>query len=231
MKHSILLIAMASAGCGVESSSSLLTSGMSAEMTAQSTGDGTAQVTAELYDGEPIQLIFVELGSGDTLIAHHGSESQTMDKLQLLTIVEYSASFDDVADGDSFSVELQRTVDAGAPSSTMTLPPSFDLDPVAETASRATDLAVSWSPTSSELMGWQVSGACLETTEGSFAGDTGAGTIPAGMIQLAQGETTTSCQATVAISRTLAGALDAHFGDGGGADGMQVRTATFTTTP
>jgi hypothetical protein len=231
MKHSILLIAMASAGCGVESSSSLLTSGMSAEMTAQSTGDGTAQVTAELYDGEPIQLIFVELGSGDELIAHHGSESQTMEKLQLLTIVEYSASFDDVADGDSFSVELQRTVDAGAPSSTMTLPPSFDLDPVAATVSRTSDLAMSWSPTSSEPIAWEVSGSCLNTVDGSFAPDTGSGTIPAAMIQLAQGQMVTSCQATVSISRTLAGSLDAHFGEGGDAAGVQIRSATFTTTP
>ncbi|HEY3802322.1 MAG TPA: hypothetical protein VGL61_06930 [Kofleriaceae bacterium] len=232
MKHSLVLIAMASAACGVESSSSLLTSGMSGEMTAQSSGDGTASVTAELFDGDPLQLIFVDLGSGDELIAHHGSESQTMQKLQLLTIVQYGATFDNAADGDTFSVELQRTVDDGAPSSTMTLPPSFDLDQVPATASRATDLSLSWSPTSSEPMSWQVTGPCIATADGAVSGgDTGAITIPAASIQLASGEMMTSCEATVTISRTLAGTIDSHFGEGGNADGAQVRSATFTTTP
>jgi hypothetical protein len=62
-------------------------------------------------------------------------------------------------------------------------------------------------------------------------GDTGAITIPAASIQLASGEMMTSCDATVTISRTLAGTIDSHFGEGGNADGAQVRSATFTTTP
>jgi len=229
IKHSFLIGLCAA--CGTESSGSLLTSGMSAEMSAQAGSNGTTTVTAELFAGEPIQLIFVDLAPGDQLIAHHGSMSQTMEKEQLLTIVEYSATFDSAVAGDSYSVELMRSIDHGAPSSSMTIPTSFDLDPVEASSSRAADMIVSWSPTSSDAMSWQITGDCLTTANGTVQGDPGMATIPAGALQPVMGQGSNSCTATLTVSRAHAGSLDPGFGDGGGTQGMQVRTATFTSAP
>jgi hypothetical protein len=233
MKHSLSigLLAVVATACGDESSSSLLTSGMSADMTAQDNGDGSTAVSAELFAGDPLQLIYVDLGPDDQLVAKHGSESQVMQQEQLLTIIAYTTTFTDAQDGDSFTVSLQRSVDAGAPNSTMTLPTSFDLDPVPDTWSRGSAVSLSWSPTSDAAMTWQVEGPCIETLTGGASNDEGSATIPAGQIVLAQGETETSCSATLTVTRSEDGTIDPAFGHGGDAEGEQVRTATFTTTP
>jgi hypothetical protein len=203
---------------------------MSAEITAQSDGT-TTYVTAELFDGDPLQLIFVDLGSGDQLVAQYNGDSSVMEQQQLLTIIEYIATFDDTHDGDSFSVAFNRTLDGGAPNSTMTLPSSFELDPVPATVSRASAMSLSWSPTSDDAMSWQIEGPCIETATGGVSSDTGAVTIPAAMVVLASGSTQTSCDATLTVSRTEPGTLDHGFGHGGNANGVQTRTTTFTTTP
>jgi hypothetical protein len=229
MKHA-LWIGLALAACGDESSSSLLTSGMSAEITAESDGT-TTNVTAELFAGDSLQLIYVDLGSGDQLVADYNGDSSVMQQQQLLTIIAYVATFDDTHDGDTFTVALDRTLDGGAPNSTMTLPPSFDLDPVSATASRASAMSLSWSPTSAEAMSWQIEGTCIETATGEIVSDTGSTTIPAAIVVLASGSTQTSCDATLTVSRTEPGTLDHGFGHGGNANGVQTRTATFTTTP
>jgi len=229
MKHALWIGLLAA--CGTESSGSLLTSGMSAEMSAQAGSNGTTTVTAELFAGQPIQLIFVDLASGDELIAHHGTDSQQMQKEQLLTIVEYSATFDSAVVGDTYSVELKRSLDAGAPDSSMTIPSSFDLDPVAGSASRASDLVISWSPPSTDAMAWEITGDCIETANGAVQGDPGMATIQGATLQPVMGQGSASCTATLAVSRSHAGTLDHGFGDGGGTSGMQVRSATFTSTP
>ncbi|HEY1548819.1 MAG TPA: hypothetical protein VGG28_13410 [Kofleriaceae bacterium] len=228
MKYLVLIGLLAA--CGDESSSSLLTSGMSAEITAQSDGTST-NVTAEVFAGDPLQLIYVDLGSGDQLVAHYDGNSNVMEQQQLLTIIAYVATFDDTHDGDTFTVALDRTLDGGAPNSTMTLPSSFDLDPVPATASRAAAMSLTWSPTSDDAMSWQIEGSCIETTTGTITTDTGSVTIPASMVVLASGSTQTSCDATLTVSRTEPGTLDHGFGHGGDATGEQTRTATFTTAP
>jgi hypothetical protein len=229
MKH-CLWIGLALAACGDESSSSLLTSGMSADLAAASDGT-TTNVTAELFAGDPLQLIYVDLGSGDQLVAHYNADSNVMEQQQLLTIIAYVATFDDTHDGDSFSVAFDRTLDGGAPNSTMTLPTSFDLDPAPATASRASAMSLSWSPTSDDAMSWQIEGTCIETATGAITSDTGSATIPAATVVLASGSTQTSCDATLTVSRTEPGTLDHGFGHGGNASGVQTRTTTFTTMP
>lgn len=229
MKH-CLSIAIVLAACGDESSSSLLTSGMSADITAQSDGS-TTNVTAELFDGDPLQLIYVDLGSGDQLVAHYNADSNVMEQQQLLTIIAYVATFDDTHDGDTFTVALNRTLDGGAPNSTMTLPTSFELDPAPATASRAAALSLSWSPTSADAMSWQIEGTCIETATGQISNDDGSATIPAATVVLASGSTQTSCDATLTVDRIEPGTLDHGFGHGGNASGVQTRTMTFTTTP
>lgn len=225
----LLLVAC---GCGTSDSSGLLTKGMSAEISARTLGDGTTRVSAELFDGYPEQLIFVDLAAGDQLVATSGGTSMTLDKSQLLTIIEYSAVFPTGNEGDTFTVDLQRSVDAGAPSSTATLPAAFTLGQVAASSSRAAGLPITWSPSgSSDQMKWTATGTCIQDASGSIPGDTGSFTIPANSLVQPMGATETSCEVTLTLARDRKGTLDRAYGKGGDVVGEQARTATFTSMP
>jgi hypothetical protein len=88
----IFLLSLLTA-CGTSESGSLLTTGISAEMGAVTTGNGSTRVTAELFEGNPDQLIFVDLQAGDSLVADINGQSMTLAKAQLLTIIDYEAVF------------------------------------------------------------------------------------------------------------------------------------------
>ena len=225
----IALIALLAA-CGTTESSSLLTTGIAADMSAVTTGDGTTRVTAELFNGSPDQLIFVDLQPGDELVADVGGQSMTLAKTQLVTIISYDATFATGDQGDEFTVDFQRMVDDGAPASTVTLPAPFTIDPVAASSSRAAALTITYAPSgTSDPVGWQASGDCIEVATGAAASDSGSITIPAGMLTANSGST--SCMVTVSLTRERAGTLDPHFGKGGEIQGQQVRTAMTTSTP
>lgn len=218
-------------GCGTTDSSSLLTKGMSAEISAATHGDGTTLVSASLYDGYPEQLIFVDLAPGDQLVATAGGTSMTLDKTQLLTLIAYTATFQTGNEGDEFKVDFQRTVDGGAPNSTVTLPAPFTLGTAPTSASRAQDLTLTWSPSgSTDQMAWEANGDCIQTTSGSIPADTGTFTIPANTFVLPQGAAQ-QCQVSLTVLRKRAGSLDPAFGKGGDIIGEQERTAMFTSTP
>jgi hypothetical protein len=226
----ITLVALLAA-CGTTESSSLLTTGIAADMSAVTTGDGTTRVTAELFNGSPDQLIFVDLQSGDELVAHTGSQSMTLAKAQLLTIISYEATFGTGDEGNEFTVDFQRMVDDGAPASTVTLPAPFTIDPIAASSSRGAPLTITYAPSgTSDPVGWQASGNCIGVATGAAASDSGSITIPAGTLTVNTGSAT-SCVVTVSLTRARAGVLDAHFGKGGEIQGQQVRTTMTTSTP
>lgn len=236
MKHlgsTLLVLACGLAGgCGVSDSSSLLTKGMSAEITAAAHDDGTTLVTASLFDGVPEQLIFVDLAPGDQLVATSGGTSMTLEKTQLLTIVSYSATFPNGNEGDTFDVDFQRTVDNGAPHSTATLPAPFTLGTVPTSSPRGSDLTITWSPSgTADQMAWEATGDCIQTATGSIPGDTGSYTIPGSTIMVTQGSGDTQCMVTLTLLRKRPGTLDPAFGKGGDIIGEQTRSATFTSTP
>jgi hypothetical protein len=229
MKNYLLVLPLA-IGCGTTNSSNLLTKGISASITASTDGTGTTKVSASLFNGVPSQLIFVDLEGTDTLTATHGSSNQPMQKEQLGNIIVYSTTFATGNAGDSFTIDLMRTVDAGAPSSTTTLPAAFTLGTVATQASRAQAMTVTWSPTATgDQMSWKVTGTCINDANGSTV-DNGTMTIAANTLIPQQGAAT-SCTATLTIQRSQPGTLDPHYGMGGSIDGEQSRTATFTTAP
>ena len=221
------------AACGTTESSSLLTSGMSAVMSASASGDGTTQVSASLYSGDPDQLIFVDLQGSDKLTATHGSDTMTLGKLQVVTIIQYGATFQTDNANDQFTIDLSRSLDAGAPSSTASLPAKLALGTLASSYSRASAITVTWSPSStSDLMKWSVDSSCLQPAGAQGLTDTGTLTIAAGTLLLEQGQNIpTSCMATLDVARYRPGTLDSHFGHGGTIVGEQIRSATFTTTP
>lgn len=232
MKKLVLLVLVFGA-CAKTESDSILTSGMHASIAAVSDGS-TTKVTTTLFQGQPLQLIFIELTGDDQLIAWHGEESKVMTETELLNVVGHHATFAAGAEGDEFEVELRRTVDDGAPSSIATLPAAFTMDPPPASASRGGDLTLTWSPGgSTDRMEWSADGDCIEPSSGTITADAGTITIAAGAIQkrMNQQQVPDSCIATLHVDRKREGSVDPAYGKGGTFFGIQRRTVTFTTTP
>lgn len=228
-----LMFALLCAGCSTVDSSDVLTSGIHAEMSAVSSGDGTTAVQATLYLGNPINLDFVDLTGDDELFAIHGSQRKEMTELIVINIVSHHASFPVDAEGEHFEIDFTRTVDNGAPSSTATLPPKFTLTGPTAATSRAAAIALSWSPASSgDAMTWQANGDCIDVATGSISGDPGSFTVPANTLKkrMADGVADT-CMVTVSIRRSRTGDVDPAYGKGGYIAGAQVRTITLMSTP
>ena len=217
------------AACGTSESGALLTKGISADISVTTAGDGTTHVGAELFEGNPDQLIFVDLQSGDQLIADSGGQLAPLSKSQLLNIISYDADLPTGNEGDEITIAFERTVDDGAPASSATLPAPFTLDPVAASTSRAAAMTVTYAPAGTDDVSWQASGDCIQTATGSIPTDSGSITIAAGTLVAGASQPTATCQVTLTVTREHAGTLDAHF-EGGSILGEQARTAMFTST-
>jgi hypothetical protein len=233
MMTKLCMLALLASGCAKTESSDLLTSGIYADLSARSTGTGTTTVYATLYVGNPNNLNFVELTGNDKLIASYGTEHKAMNQTELLNIVSHAAQFSTDAEGAAFEIALERSVDAGAPKSTVTLPAVFTLNPVPATVSRATALPLSWLPAAStDAMAWKATGACIGDTQGTITGDPGSWMIQAGTFTKREGQNIAdSCMVTITMTRSRAGVLDSHYGKGGTAVGIQERTVSVTSTP
>mgnify|MGYP001583018331 CR=1 FL=1 len=233
MVTKLCMLALLASGCAKTESEYLLTSGIYADLSARSTGTGTTTVYATLYVGNPSNLNFVELTGNDQLLASYGSQHKAMNQTELLNIVSHAAEFSTDAEGATFEIALQRSVDAGAPKSTVTLPAAFTLNPAPATVSRAAPLALSWSSlASTDAMAWKASGACIGDTQGTITGDPGSWMIQAGTFTKRDGQNIAdSCMVTITVTRSRAGMLDSHYGKGGAAVGIQARTVSVTSTP
>ncbi len=227
------VLALLVSGCAKTESSDLLTSGIYADLSARSTGTGTTTTSATLYVDNPTQLNFVELTGDDQLLASYGGQDKVMNQVELGNIVSHSAEFSTDADGAAFTIKLQRSVDAGAPMSTVTLPAKFTLGTVPATASRAAPLALSWSPSAyADAMAWKATGGCIGDVQGQITGDPGTMTIPAGMLVKREGQNIAdTCMVSITVTRSRPGALDTHYGKGGTVVGSQERTVTMMSTP
>ncbi len=232
-----LLVLVVSAACTKVDSASILTSGMHADIDARATADGVTTVRTTLMLGNPINLDFIELQSDDELVATHGTMTKLMIESELLNAVSYSADFTTNAEGEIFEVSLERSVDAGAPSSLATLPAPFTITPPASaTFSRASAMTLTWdtSGAAPDRMRLRITGDCISAFNETLTGDPGTVTVPAGTIQKQMeqpGEpVANSCGATIELTRVLEGELDAGYGAGGSAVGTQVRTLAITST-
>jgi len=208
---------------------------MSAHISVTGTGMGNVVASAELnVDNNPTD--FVDLSSGDALVATSGSTSQTLGRSDLVGIISYSATFMGPSAADTtYTVALNRTAgNVSAPSSTCTLPALLTLAATpaqAQAFSRlGDDITVTWSPNSgpSDSMDYVVSGSCLTTSSGSISGDPGTFTIPRGTL-VPSGSP--SCAATLTITRKRSGHLDPAYGYGGDITCGQAASLAFTSNP
>jgi hypothetical protein len=228
-----LMLVVLCAGCSTVDSSDILTSGIHAELGVVSSGDGTNDVHATLYLGNPINLNFVDLTGDDELFAIHGTQEKEMSELILLNIVSHHATFPTDAEGEQFEIDFSRTVDNGAPSSVATLPAKFTLTGPTAATSRATAIALSWSPAGSgDQMTWQANGDCIDVASGNLSGDTGSFSVAADTLKKRMGAgVADTCMVTVSVRRSREGDLDPGYGKGGQIVGALVRTVTVMSTP
>jgi hypothetical protein len=229
-----LMLVVVFAGCTRVDSSDILTSGIYADLTASTSGDGSTDVSATLYLGNPVNLNFVELTGNDELVASQtGGPSKVMTETSILNIVSHHASFPTDAEGEEFNIDLQRSVDNGAPSSLAVLPAKFTLTGPTAATSRTAAIALSWTPANSgDQMSWQATGSCIDLATGQISGDTGSFSMPANTLQKQQGMgVADNCTVTIAVRRSRDGDLDHAYGKGGTIRGVQARTVTVMSTP
>ena len=230
----LLFATATAAGCKTTDSDGILTRGMYAQISATADGAGNTSVGATLFLGPPSDLIFVDLEGDDQLIVHHGSESKVMSEQNILGIISHTAVFASDRENDAFEVEFRRQVDAGAPSSSVTLPAPFTLGTVPASVSRVDAFGVNWTGTgtSTDRMRWTAEGSCIQSVSGTISGDPGSVTMPAGTFKKLTGQNIAdTCQVKVTILRERDGQLDRAFGEGGVATGVQTRSVTFTSAP
>jgi len=226
-----------SAACTSIQSSSIKTSGMSASMQVVADGTGQTAASATLNVGSN-STDFVDLSPGDVLVVTAGPRSQTMSRIDALSVISYRTSFSGLdADGTQYTIALNRANDVGAPSSICVMPKPFNITAPTGNGifSRAnSDITVTYDTVGTQdSMSWTVGGDCVKgLVGGSVAGDTGSFTIAKGtLVPVAASQSSVTCQAQIRLTRARSGQVDAHFGSGGTIAAMQVRTATFNSTP
>jgi hypothetical protein len=229
-----LLLLVLACACTKTESTSVLTSGVSAELTVVGYGDGRTIAWGRLKVGDPGSSNFLDIIGDDRLEANTGASTQRMSKGEFLGLVSYRADFkgSDLG-GTKYTIAFERNVDDGAPNSHCTLPAPFKPASIAEgsSISRANGtFDITWGADSAgDKMRWQASGTCIERASGSIAGDPGALRIDG--IKAAQNKSAETCDVTVEIFRERPGTLDASYGKGGSITCEQTRSIKFKSAP
>ena len=227
----LALLAAILAGCTTVESSDVLTSGIYASIVAEGRGDGTTDVTATLFVGNPVGLDYVELTGDDKLLVRAPGITKEMRETELLNTVGHHAEIAVDAEGTQIEVAFERTIDGGAPHSTATLPAKFAITGSPQTAARTQPITVTWGPTSNDGMSWTATGDCIEV-ETDVMPDTGTVTIDSGLLKKRMGTNVPDqCEVTITIARARLGMLDPGYGKGGEIRGMQTRTVKVISTP
>lgn len=230
----ILMIPMLiglSTACSDVASEDLLTSGMYANLSVTADGGGTSRADAVLRAGDATSNVFVELTADDQLTASTGGDPVPMDAITLGAYHGYEATLPTDSPTDTYTISLTRTVDAGAPSSTMQLPEPFAVTAPATSFSRAADLALAWTPASADPMTITATGDCVNLYVTTVDPDAGSFTIPAAAITAVTGQEANNCAVEIKFERKRPGVADPAYGHGGAAIGIQERKVTSNSTP
>lgn len=226
-----LLVALA-LGCEDVSSSEVRTSGIWAGLSVDADGRGGSIARAALKVGGELSNTYVELDADDALTATLAADTVPMVEESLGTVHHYVATFATDPVGEPFTIAFERTIDESAPSSGVALPPAFDLaSPVVTFSRLAEDLTVSWSPPSAEPIRVEINGGCIQFWGVDLASDGGSTVVPAGTLAPANDVAPEACDLDVIVTRTLAGEVDPAYGEGGRAEGRQVRSYHVSSTP
>jgi hypothetical protein len=237
--HALALIAsmaLFSVACEKVDSEDVNTSGIYANIQVQANGDGKSNVIATLKVGGDTSNVFIDTMGDDKLEATSGEETKELVKdNEIGNIVRYKATFDGDDEDKDFKVAFLRSVDDGAPESTVTLPAPFGItSPEADVSfSRENDdLVIEWENSgTSDNMHIAVNGDCIKLHSKTIDGDPGTHTIEKTVLDPKDEQETTNCPITVTLTRSRGGTLDTAYGEGGQITGEAVRTLELMSTP
>jgi hypothetical protein len=229
------ILGVSAAACTDLQSADLTTAGMSTTMSVTGDGTGATTVTAQ-FNVDDNSTDFVNLSTGDSVIAQVAGQSQTMSESNALGDISYQASFSgEDASGTVYTIDLERANGVSAPSSTVTMPSPFTITvpTSSSTYSRATsDIVVTYGNAGTQdTMTWSISGICVNGASGTVSGDTGTFTIAHGNLVPIGGGDPGTCQATLSMTRSRYGQIDPHYGSGGTITAQHVRSVEFNSTP
>ncbi|MCP4809072.1 MAG: hypothetical protein GY913_13355 [Proteobacteria bacterium] len=232
---SLFLVLGGLVACESVESTDVLTSGVYADITATDLGEGSVVTDAVLRVGGGNSNTFMNLEGDDALTSTHGEDVQNMIEVSLGDLYSYTAEHADPVLADDFVVGFERTLDEGAPATTLTVPDPFELTaPEADTtfASAQEDITITWEDSGSDDdMILIVTGDCFFNEEVALDGDTGTAVLEAGTLEWADDTEPETCQATLTIRRSRAGDLDPAYGEGGVAVGRQDRSVNVLVEP
>ncbi len=231
------------AACEDVGSEDIKTNGMFARYVASAEAGGTTVTAALSVGGGSSNSTKVELVGDDKLSATVGAQTAQLAEVQQLidiNVHQYAASFT-AADADvDVTVALTRSVDDGAPASTVKLPTLTAAQAPSGTQARATAaIEVRFAAAASdESTTVQISGDCFQSATQSVDGAAATSvTFAAGALQEPEAKdgqaapTPSTCEATVAVTRVRHGTVDAAFGEGGTIDGVRSESSTFSSAP
>jgi hypothetical protein len=207
--------------------------------------DGTLVGANLNVGGSSATATNVKLTGDDKLLATLDGEQKQLEKnLEIIDLNDphYSAFWQGVTDpGAELLVAFERTVDEGAPSSTVSLPSNIAADVPEGTLSRAdAEIVVGFSAAGEdESTLVEITGDCFQSASQTANGAATSLTFAPGALKEPEddGETEepapapTSCEAKIAITRTRTGAIDPAFGEGGLIQAVRRDEHTFTSAP
>jgi len=221
--------------CESVESTDVLTSGIWAGYTARATGNGSTLTEASLKVGGELSNTFVNLEEDDTLTVTSGGETKTLVEKNIGDIYWYDETFATEAADTEFTFAFTRTVDDGAPASTVSLPAPFDITAPAAAfiVKRGVDaLTVTWAPSATDDdMTIALNGDCIEAVSEAPSDDPGTFTFTADRIVTKEDKETESCEGTITVTRRRVGTLDAAFEEGGRVVAEQVRSVSIRLDP
>lgn len=230
-------------GCTAVESEDVTTGGMYATFRAIVEDNGTRVGGNLNVGGSGSNATNVELSGDDTLEATVGDDTRVMAKNpEIIDINDphYSAFFDGVVAADTpVKVALKRSVDGGAPSSTVTLPSEPDADLPSGAVARTAEIVIAFAAgDDDERTTITIEGECFQSVAQAVQGDDATSvTFAAGALlepEPKEGEAPVepaSCEASVTVMRTRTGSVDPAFEEGGEFVSTRLQDATFQSTP
>jgi hypothetical protein len=232
-------------GCakGVDSTD-VRTSGLYAEFSASSRGDGQVTVEARLRVGDSGSTTFAELDGEDRLVASLNGETRTMAKSDSSPNSPYRAVFVTSMGGPLTIAFLRGADDTSAPGSSIVLPnpfiPRFVGIGQGDSVQRGQPISVAWDNVNTGSVYWQLQGSCIKPRSGSVVdGGTlvvrGLDVEPNPQIyDLTVPQTIRpdpSCDVGVGLKRGATGYIDPAFREGGSFQAVQSYQLLFHSTP
>jgi hypothetical protein len=116
-----------------------------------------------------------------------------------------------------------------------TLPAPFAISAPQEDARfsrKDSAVEITWSPTASDPIRWELEGSCVQRLSDNLPGDSGRLVLEKAKIQaLSERQAGETCDVVVKIFRMRAGAVDPAYGEGGNFAAEQVRAVTIQSAP